>query len=88
MTEPGTFDGMVGNAGALRLLEGAIASGQTTHAYLFFGPAGVGKRTVARRFGAALVAGGTGGPRTGRGAGCTRISWRYGQRARLRPSAR
>ncbi|HKH10780.1 MAG TPA: DNA polymerase III subunit [Rubrobacter sp.] len=53
-----TFDGIVGNSGAIRLLEGGLAGGQVTHAYLFFGPAGVGKRTVARRFGAALVAGG------------------------------
>ena len=58
MAEPGTFDGIVGNAGAVRLLERALSGGQASHAYLFFGPAGVGKRTVARRFGAALVAGG------------------------------
>lgn len=48
----------MGNAGAIRLLEGGLATGQVAHAYLFFGSAGVGKRTVARRFGAALVAGG------------------------------
>ncbi|MBA3951339.1 MAG: DNA polymerase III subunit [Rubrobacter sp.] len=54
----GTFDGIVGNAGAIRLLENGLVTGQVAHAYLFFGPAGVGKRTVARRFGAALVAGG------------------------------
>ncbi|HEV2745064.1 MAG TPA: DNA polymerase III subunit, partial [Rubrobacter sp.] len=54
----GTFDGIVGNAGAIRLLEGGLATGQVAHAYLFFGPAGVGKRTVARLFGDELVAGG------------------------------
>ena len=48
----------MGNAGALRLLEGGLATGQVAHAYLFFGATGVGKRTVARRFGAALVGGG------------------------------
>ena len=52
------FDGIVGNAGAIRLLENGLTGGQVVHTYLFFGPAGVGKRTVARRFGAALVAGG------------------------------
>ena len=54
----GAFDGVVGNAGAVRLLENGLVGGHVAHAYLFFGPAGVGKRTVARRFGAALVAGG------------------------------
>ena len=58
MGRTGTFDGIVGNAGAIRLLENGLATGQVAHAYLFFGPAGVGKRTVARLFGAALVAGG------------------------------
>src|SRR3712207_7889125 len=61
MAEPGTFDGIVGNAGTVRLLERALSGGQASHAYLFFGPAGVGKRTVARRFGAALVGGGDAG---------------------------
>ena len=48
----------MGNEPALRLLENELASGEVTHAYLFYGPPGVGKRTVARRFGAALVSGG------------------------------
>ena len=53
----GTFDGIVGNEGVLRLLQQALERGPS-HAYLFHGPPGVGKRTVARRFGAVLVAGG------------------------------
>ena len=53
-----TFDGILGNGPALRLLENALESGKVSHAYLFYGPPGVGKRTVAYRFGAALVSGG------------------------------
>jgi DNA polymerase III subunit delta' len=56
-----TFCGILGNEAALRLLEKALKSGQVAHAYLFYGPPGVGKQTVAWRFGAALVAGGDAG---------------------------
>lgn len=52
-----TFSGVVGNEAALRSLSKALETG-ASHAYLFHGPPGVGKRTVARLFGAALVAGG------------------------------
>jgi DNA polymerase-3 subunit delta' len=58
VAEPATFAGILGNDAALRLLAGALKSGGVAHAYLFYGPPGVGKRTVARRFGAALVSGG------------------------------
>jgi DNA polymerase-3 subunit delta' len=59
--EPETFAGILGNETSLRLLGRALAGGEVSHAYLFHGPAGVGKRTVARRLGAALVAAGDGG---------------------------
>jgi DNA polymerase-3 subunit delta' len=61
VAEPATFAGILGNEAALRLLQRAFEGGEVSHAYLFYGPAGVGKRTVARRFGAALVAGGDAG---------------------------
>jgi DNA polymerase-3 subunit delta' len=53
-----TFSGILGNGPSLKMLEGALVSGEVAHAYLFYGPPGVGKRTVAYRFGAALVSGG------------------------------
>ena len=52
------FGGLLGNEPALRLLERTLEADRPSHAYLFYGPKGVGKRTVARRFGAVLVAGG------------------------------
>jgi len=52
------FEGVLGNETALRLLGRALETGDVSQAYLFHGPPGVGKRMVALRFGAALVAGG------------------------------
>ena len=53
-----TFEGTIGNEPSLRLLERSLKSDGVAHAYLFHGSPGVGKRMVARWFGAALVAGG------------------------------
>lgn len=50
------FEGVYGNHRVLHSL--AVALSSPSHAYLFHGPDGVGKHTVARRFGAALVSGG------------------------------
>src|SRR3712207_5592905 len=36
-----TFSGILGNESALGLLERALASGEVSHAYLFYGPPGV-----------------------------------------------
>jgi DNA polymerase III subunit delta' len=60
MDREATFAGILGNEAALRLLKRALIGGEVSHAYLFYGPPGVGKRTVARSLGAALVAGGDG----------------------------
>src|SRR5919112_5100576 len=67
------FEGVLGNETALRLLGRALRTMEVSQAYLFHGPPGVGKRTVAVRFGAALVGGGD--PGSGNGAfGGVRLS--------------
>jgi DNA polymerase-3 subunit delta' len=47
--------GVVGNERAQALLERALASDQARHAYLFTGPEGVGKTTLALAFAQALL---------------------------------
>jgi len=47
---------------ARMVLSTALASGEPSHAYLFHGPAGTGKRTVARAFAAELLAAGADDP--------------------------
>ncbi len=45
-----TFSDIVGHTATVTLLQRVIASGKVAHAYLFCGPDGCGKRTVARAF--------------------------------------
>ncbi len=45
---------ILGHDWAVKLLQQHIASGETRHAYLFSGPPGVGRRTLALRFAQAL----------------------------------
>lgn len=47
------FDGVIGHGAVVGVLERDVA--EPAHAYLFVGPLGVGKATVARRFAAGLV---------------------------------
>ncbi len=51
---PQRFSDVVGQEHVVRTLRNAIISGRTAHAYLFVGPRGVGKTTLARIFGKAL----------------------------------
>jgi len=46
---------LLGNEWAVRLLRGQVASGNFRHAYLFTGPDGVGRRTLALRLAQALT---------------------------------
>lgn len=49
------LDQVLGQTGAKRLLQAAMASGRVHHAWIFHGPTGVGKRTAAVAFAAALL---------------------------------
>jgi DNA polymerase-3 subunit delta' len=56
--------GIEGHPHARAVLEPALAQGNVSHAYLFHGPAGTGKRAIARAFAAALLADGARDPGT------------------------
>lgn len=58
---PQRFDDVVGQEHVTQTLSNAIRSGRIAHAYLFCGPRGTGKTTVARIFAKALNC--TGGPK-------------------------
>lgn len=52
---PTTWDQVIGQEHVVRTLQGALASGRTGHAYLFAGPRGTGKTTMARIFAKAIT---------------------------------
>ena len=56
---PKTFAEVVGQSHVVDVLESAIQGKKTAHAYLFFGPRGTGKTSIARIFASALGAGPT-----------------------------
>lgn len=51
------FRDIIGHKKIIYSLKNVIASGRVAHAYLFWGPEGTGKRTVALAFAAALLCG-------------------------------
>lgn len=51
---PVTFDGIIGQGTIVRILKGSVDSGRISHAYLFAGPKGTGKTSVARILAKAL----------------------------------
>jgi DNA polymerase-3 subunit gamma/tau len=53
---PETFDQVIGQDHVKEVLQGAIASGKISHAYLFSGTRGTGKTTMARIFARAVGA--------------------------------
>jgi DNA polymerase III subunit delta' len=57
-----TLAGTEDHPQARMVLSTALESGEPSHAYLFHGPAGTGKRTVARAFAAELLAEGSSDP--------------------------
>ena len=51
---PQIFSQLVGQEHVIKILQGALSSGRVGHAYLFTGPRGTGKTTIARIFAKAL----------------------------------
>jgi len=49
------FTGIIGQERALQVLRRALETKKINHAYLFVGPAGVGKKTTARAFARAII---------------------------------
>jgi DNA polymerase-3 subunit delta' len=66
--------GIVGHAWAVGFLRRAVASDSVSHAYLFTGPPGVGKTTLARALAAALLCQGEGEPPCGACRACRLVA--------------
>ncbi|HEX7714860.1 MAG TPA: DNA polymerase III subunit delta' [Bacillota bacterium] len=52
------FSDIIGHKDVIQALKGAFREGKVGHAYLFIGPAGVGKKTLARKVAAELLCNG------------------------------
>jgi DNA polymerase-3 subunit gamma/tau len=52
---PQTFEQVVGQSHVVETLKRAVLEGRTSHAYLFCGPRGTGKTTMARLLAKALM---------------------------------
>ncbi len=50
-----SFDDIIGQGAVVKSLQNSICNNRVSHAYIFEGPEGIGKKTVARIFAAALV---------------------------------
>lgn len=72
---PETFDEVVGQSHIVLTLKAALRTGRTAHAYLFAGPRGVGKTTIARILAKALnCTEKTGGGPCGKCTSCREIA--------------
>ena len=67
---PLTFESVVGQRHIVSTLEHAVAEGRLSHAYLFCGPRGTGKTTMARILAKALLCQGAEAARTTGASGC------------------
>ena len=67
---PLTFDSVVGQQHIVSTLEHAITEGRLSHAYLFCGPRGTGKTTMARILAKALLCKGADAARAEGASGC------------------
>lgn len=70
---PVTWSEVIGQEHVVRTLRGALALGKTSHAYLFAGPRGTGKTTLARIFAKALNCDGTKDKPCGKCDFCTAV---------------
>jgi len=68
------FDGLIGQAKAVGLLERMLSSQRVPHALVFQGPQGLGKSTAARMFAAALLCEDATSPGCGGCSACTLVA--------------
>jgi DNA polymerase-3 subunit delta' len=71
---PVAFSAILGQEHALSLLQKALVSARLGHAYLFYGPSGVGKKLTALQFAKALVCQGTTAEACDRCASCHKMT--------------